>query len=107
MNRVIWNVDIAFLYEINKYDIVHMYVYTMPYAVQYSLITAVFFLIPGHIIVTCLPPISTQGLTKADMPDLMEDVRAQMMEVYTKTSSQVRLKCIVCIYISEVPYYYC
>ncbi|XP_047492350.1 1-acyl-sn-glycerol-3-phosphate acyltransferase alpha-like [Penaeus chinensis] len=44
---------------------------------------------PGHIIVTCLPPISTAGMTKEDMPHLMEEVRAQMMEVYTKTSSQV------------------
>uniref|UniRef100_A0A0N7ZDG4 1-acyl-sn-glycerol-3-phosphate acyltransferase n=1 Tax=Scylla olivacea TaxID=85551 RepID=A0A0N7ZDG4_SCYOL len=44
---------------------------------------------PGHIIVTCLPPISTKGLTKEDMPRLMEDVRAQMMEVYRKTSAQV------------------
>lgn len=44
---------------------------------------------PGHIIVTCLPPISTIGMTKEDMPHLMEEVRAQMMEVYTKTSSQV------------------
>lgn len=44
----------------------------------------------GHIIATCLPPISTAGMTKEDMPHLMEEVRAQMMEVYTKTSSQVR-----------------
>ncbi|XP_050724968.1 1-acyl-sn-glycerol-3-phosphate acyltransferase alpha-like isoform X2 [Eriocheir sinensis] len=45
---------------------------------------------PGHVIVTCLPPISTKGMTKEDMPKLMEDVRAQMMEVYRKTSTQVR-----------------
>lgn len=70
----------------------------MPSTVLYVVVTAVCVLIPGHIIVTCLPPISTQGLTKADMPDLMEDVRAQMMEVYTKTSSQVSLICVAYIY---------
>ncbi|XP_064092440.1 1-acyl-sn-glycerol-3-phosphate acyltransferase alpha-like isoform X2 [Macrobrachium nipponense] len=43
---------------------------------------------PGHIIVTCLPPISTEGMDKTDMEDLMEDVRNQMMEVYRRTSSQ-------------------
>ena len=47
----------------------------------------------GHIIVTCLPPVSTKGLTKADLPSLMEEVRAQMMEAYRKSSAQVSNHC--------------
>ncbi|KAL7647135.1 UNVERIFIED_CONTAM: hypothetical protein RMT77_002393 [Armadillidium vulgare] len=45
---------------------------------------------PGNIVVTCLPPISTEGLTLNDMPELMDKVRAQMMETYTKVSEQVK-----------------
>ncbi|MCL4141631.1 UNVERIFIED_CONTAM: hypothetical protein GTU68_024303 [Idotea baltica] len=45
---------------------------------------------PGNIVVTALPPISTEGLTVEDMPKLMEDVRAQMMEKFTSVSAQVR-----------------
>ncbi|KAK7078417.1 hypothetical protein SK128_008101 [Halocaridina rubra] len=51
------------------------------------------FALPGHIIVTCLPPIPTKGLGKDDMEQLMEDVRSQMMEVYTKTSAEVVESC--------------
>lgn len=62
------------------------------------LVTDNVLVVSGHIIVTCLPPISTKGMTKEDMPDLMEEVRAQMMEVYTKTSSQVRSGGCLCVH---------
>ncbi|KAF2366225.1 1-acyl-sn-glycerol-3-phosphate acyltransferase [Trinorchestia longiramus] len=45
---------------------------------------------PGNVIVTCLPPVSTEGLTMEDMPQLMEKVRDQMMAVFKETSDQVQ-----------------
>jgi len=45
---------------------------------------------PGHVIVTCLPPISTSGMTKEEIPELMERTRKLMMDVYRSSSSQVR-----------------
>jgi len=45
---------------------------------------------PGNVIVTCLPAISTEGLTLEDMPRLIEDVRTQMSAAFTQTSNQVQ-----------------
>ncbi|XP_076062772.1 1-Acylglycerol-3-phosphate O-acyltransferase 1 [Oratosquilla oratoria] len=44
---------------------------------------------PGHVVVTCLPPVPTEGLTLDDMPQLMEKVRNMMLDVYTTSSAGV------------------
>ena len=41
----------------------------------------------GHITVTCLPPVSTTGLSKEDIPRLIESTRSSMIETYDKTSA--------------------
>lgn len=43
----------------------------------------------GEVIMTVLPPISTVGMTLEQLPELMEKVRNQMMEVYRNTSAEV------------------
>jgi lysophosphatidate acyltransferase len=40
----------------------------------------------GEIIITVMPEVSTKGLASDDIPDLMEQVRDSMNEVYDKTS---------------------
>lgn len=42
----------------------------------------------GHIIVTCLPPVPTAGLTTDDINELVEKVRQQMLQVFEKTSHE-------------------
>ena len=44
---------------------------------------------PGEVIMTVLPPVSTVGMTLEQIPELMENVRDQMVEVYKKTSAEV------------------
>ena len=43
----------------------------------------------GRIITTCLPPVSTEGLTPKDVDDLTERVRQQMALVFEKISREV------------------
>ncbi|KAK3087207.1 hypothetical protein FSP39_003101 [Pinctada imbricata] len=42
----------------------------------------------GRFIITCLPRISTEGLTQEDVPDITEKVRQQMLDVYNQTSME-------------------
>jgi len=42
----------------------------------------------GRIVITTLPPVSTEGLTKDDIDVLMERVRAQMIETFKLTSAE-------------------
>ncbi|XP_001354866.3 1-acyl-sn-glycerol-3-phosphate acyltransferase alpha [Drosophila pseudoobscura] len=42
----------------------------------------------GRIVITTLPPVSTEGLTKDDIDPLMERVRAQMIETFKLTSAE-------------------
>lgn len=44
----------------------------------------------GEIIVTTLPPISTEGLTRDDIESLMEKTRNAMLKVYRETSTEVQ-----------------
>lgn len=44
---------------------------------------------PGEVIMTVLPPISTKGMTLEQIPELMERVRNQMIEVYRSTSAEM------------------
>lgn len=43
----------------------------------------------GRIVITTLPPVSTEGLTKDDIDTLMERVRAQMTETFKLTSAEM------------------
>ncbi|KAM8720788.1 hypothetical protein ACLKA7_006777 [Drosophila subpalustris] len=43
----------------------------------------------GRIVITTLPPVSTEGLTKDDIDTLMERVRAQMTETFKSTSAEM------------------
>ncbi|XP_030566807.1 1-acyl-sn-glycerol-3-phosphate acyltransferase alpha [Drosophila novamexicana] len=43
----------------------------------------------GRIVITTLPPVSTEGLTKDDIDQLMERVRAQMCETFKLTSAEM------------------
>lgn len=47
--------------------------------------------ITGRFIVSILPPISTEGLTKNDITALVDDCYAKMQEKYTEVSSEVML----------------
>lgn len=40
----------------------------------------------GKIVITCLPPVSTSGLSKDNIPELLESVRNSMIETYNRTS---------------------
>eukprot|EP00099_Drosophila_melanogaster_P006852 NP_001259494.1 uncharacterized protein Dmel_CG3812, isoform C [Drosophila melanogaster] len=42
----------------------------------------------GRIVITTLPPVSTEGLTKDDIDVLMERVRSQMIETFKVTSAE-------------------
>lgn len=44
----------------------------------------------GHILITVLPPVKTEGLTGADIPRLMEETRATMVTTFQTTSSQLQ-----------------
>lgn len=48
--------------------------------------------VAGHIVVTVLPPISTEGLSAADIPRLMEDTRARMVTTFNDTSSILKAR---------------
>ena len=39
---------------------------------------------------TCLPPISTEGLTVKDVDDLAEKCKQQMLKVFHETTAEVR-----------------
>lgn len=41
---------------------------------------------------TILPPVSTEGLTKADLPQLVEKCYALMQETYAETTSEALQK---------------
>ncbi|XP_037935531.1 1-acyl-sn-glycerol-3-phosphate acyltransferase alpha [Teleopsis dalmanni] len=43
----------------------------------------------GNIIITSLPPVSTVGLTRNDIPELMELVHNQMSETFKNTSAEI------------------
>ncbi|KAH8305862.1 hypothetical protein KR044_000091, partial [Drosophila immigrans] len=43
----------------------------------------------GRIVITTLPPVSTEGLTKDDIDTLMERVRAQMTETFKLSSAEM------------------
>lgn len=43
----------------------------------------------GRIVITTLPPVSTEGLTKNDIDQLMERVRSQMIETFKLTSAEM------------------
>lgn len=45
----------------------------------------------GNVLVQALPPISTEGLTAADVTDLTEKTRAIMLEAFDKVSEEVKL----------------
>lgn len=49
----------------------------------------------GKVVVTTLPPIPTEGLTKDDIEALMTKSRDVMMEVFTKTSEETKPKALV------------
>ena len=40
----------------------------------------------GKFIVTCLPKLSTKGLTEDDVPKLTEHIRKQMLDCFNQTS---------------------
>ncbi|EDV34568.1 uncharacterized protein Dana_GF21388, isoform B [Drosophila ananassae] len=46
----------------------------------------------GRIVITTLPPVSTEGLTKDDIDVLMERVRVQMTETFKSTSAEALQK---------------
>lgn len=47
---------------------------------------------PGHIVITILPPISTEGMTKSDLSDLIDKSRTAMQDAYTKSSEEIKTK---------------
>eukprot|EP00105_Crassostrea_gigas_P028571 XP_011450261.1 PREDICTED: 1-acyl-sn-glycerol-3-phosphate acyltransferase alpha-like isoform X1 [Crassostrea gigas] len=42
----------------------------------------------GFITMTCLPPVSTRGLSKNDIPELMESVRSSMIKTFNNASKK-------------------
>lgn len=46
----------------------------------------------GKVLVTCLPPVSTEGLTTEDVNDLTERVQRMMLDTYLKTTAEVELE---------------
>uniref|UniRef100_A0A1B6IBR7 1-acyl-sn-glycerol-3-phosphate acyltransferase n=1 Tax=Homalodisca liturata TaxID=320908 RepID=A0A1B6IBR7_9HEMI len=44
----------------------------------------------GRIVMTVLPPVNTEGLTAADIPQLMSDTRASMISTFQATSSHLK-----------------
>lgn len=47
---------------------------------------------PGHVIVTTLPPIPTDGMTVSDIEELMERTRNVMMKTFVETTKEVEAK---------------
>lgn len=45
----------------------------------------------GRVIVTTLPPISTEGLSTNDVEELMEKTRKAMAEVFHATNREIQL----------------
>ncbi|XP_047542290.1 1-acyl-sn-glycerol-3-phosphate acyltransferase alpha-like [Vanessa atalanta] len=43
----------------------------------------------GHVIVQCLEPVSTEGLTKDDVPDLIDRVHSNMERVFKEISEEL------------------
>ena len=50
-----------------------------------------FNLIAGRVVITTLPPISTEGLCTDDIESLMERTRNAMSDVFQATSREVQL----------------
>lgn len=50
------------------------------------------YYVSGHIVITILPPIPTEGMTKNDLTSLVEKSRTVMQDVYTKTSEEMKTK---------------
>jgi len=46
----------------------------------------------GHIVITILPPIVTEGMTKDDLVGLIDKSRTAMQDVYTKSSEEMKTK---------------
>lgn len=46
-------------------------------------------MISGHVIIQCLEPISTKGLTSEDLPDLISRVHEKMTAAYKELSKEV------------------
>ena len=44
---------------------------------------------PGKVIVQCMPPVSTEGLTADDVTALSERVRENMLETFTRISGEM------------------
>lgn len=47
------------------------------------------YLTTGRVVITVLPPISTEGLTSADIPQLMEETRAAMIETFHRQTHKL------------------
>jgi lysophosphatidate acyltransferase len=47
---------------------------------------------PGHIVITILPPIYTEGMTKDDLSGLIEKSKTAMQEIYTRSSKEIKTK---------------
>lgn len=48
-----------------------------------------YILCTGNVIAQCLEPISTEGLTLDDVPDLINRVKSAMEKVYKELSNEV------------------
>lgn len=48
-----------------------------------------YILCTGNVIAQCLEPISTEGLTLDDVPDLINRIKSAMEEVYKESSNEV------------------
>jgi len=46
----------------------------------------------GHIVITILPAIPTEGMTKNDLSRLIEKSRSAMQDMYTKSSDEIKTK---------------
>lgn len=54
----------------------------------YSLIfVLIFFILTGKVIITALPPISTEGKNIDDVPSFTEAIRKQMLFTYNESSA--------------------
>lgn len=50
------------------------------------------YIVTGHIVITILPPISTEGMTKSDLSELIDKSRTAMQDAYTKSSEEIKTK---------------
>lgn len=57
----------------------------------YYIIINVYY-VKGHAVITILPPIPTEGMTKEDLTSLIEKSRSAMQETYTKSSAEMKTK---------------